>query len=225
MTPNSPATRQMALRWISALFARELTADDVESYRSGDGETLLDTLQSELDCGEAVEPIRSRLNDSQPASDTALDLAGDFAWLFHGVGGPRSAPPHEHDWSEASDGTQMECIDQCLSLMGKCGLGPSPESGETVDHVGTQLELLGYLEEQAVADPNGPWNEYRDTLIREHLDKWLPLFLDACENNDRNGFYAAVAELAGRLLDGALSKASVRRLAANIGQQPTEEES
>ncbi len=218
MPQHSPATRQLTLRWLSALFARELTADDVESYRSGDGKTLLDTLQSELDEGTALEAIRKRLNASQSASDTALDLAGDFAWLFHGVGGPRSAPPHEHDWSEASNGTQMECIDQCLSLMGKCGLGPSPKSGETVDHISIQLEFLGYLEEQAISNPNGPWNEYRDTLIREHLDTWLPLFLNACKNNDRHGFYAAVANLTERLLlESTLSEASVRRLASNIG--------
>ena len=210
-------SRLLALRWISALFARELTPEDVESYRNGEGKRLIALLRKALPDAVELDSIHKFLNSGQTPEATALDLAGAYSWLFHGVGGPKSAPPHQHDWSEQSDGTQMQCIAQCLELMSKCDLGPSKQTDEPVDHVSTQLEFLGYLEEKSASHPDGPWSEYRDSLIRAHLDEWLPLFLTACERNDRHGFYAAVANLTRWLLQDVLTDGSVRKLTANIG--------
>ena len=198
--PINAMDRPLALRWISALFARELTPEEVQSYRTGQGRVLVDELAAAFPDAEELEHIRTILDSPEPPLDAALDLAGAFSWLFHGVGGPKAVPPHQHDWSEMSDGTQMECIDHCTKLMARCGLGPSQESGEPADHISTLLEFMGYLEQQSTTDPEGPWNGYREELIRNHLSPWLPHFLTACERNDRSGLYAALAGLTRRIL-------------------------
>nr|WP_321256565.1 molecular chaperone TorD family protein [uncultured Pseudodesulfovibrio sp.] len=202
---NTMINRPLILTWIATLFARELTLDDVESYRNGKGRVLLDTIAGEIPEAVELERMRSILQGPGTSEDTVLDLAGAFSWLFHGVGGPKAAPTHWHDWSEESDGSQMNCIDTCAELMSRCDLGPALESDESADHVSVQLEFLGYLEARSASDPDGPWSEYHDQLVRDQIDAWLPYFLTACERNDRNGFYAALASFTRRVLSDSLT--------------------
>lgn len=201
---QSTARSPLILRWISRMFARELTSGDLESYRAGEGRAFIEMLQSEYP--EAVELGRiSCILDGPERTDVAaLEFASSFSWLFHGVGGSKAVPPYQHDWSEASDGSQMECIGRCMELMSQCGLGPAHASGEPADHISVQLEFLSYLEEKALSEPDGPWHNCRDQLLREHLSVWLPLFLTACEQNDRNGLYASLAGLTRRFLPNVM---------------------
>ncbi|NDV18662.1 hypothetical protein GO013_04410 [Pseudodesulfovibrio sp. JC047] len=192
--------RPLILRWIAALFARELTVEDVESYRTGEGRELFTVITQDVPDAVELETMRRVLTGPQSSEDVALDLAAAFSWLFHGVGGPKAAPTHWHDWSEASDGSQMACIETCAALMARCGLGPALDSDESADHVSVQLEFLSYLETQMALEPDGPWLGYRDRLVSDQLNAWFPHFLRACEQNDRSGFYAALAGLTRRVM-------------------------
>ncbi|WP_243545853.1 TorD/DmsD family molecular chaperone [Pseudodesulfovibrio tunisiensis] len=197
---STSVNKPLMLRWLSAMFARELTPEDIRSYRSGQGKAFLDAWHDTMPEADELARLEKKLNGPETPEDAALEFASAFSWLFHGVGGPKAAPTHQHDWSEDSDGTQMRCVAQCEQLMAACGIGPSQESGESADHVSTQLEFLGFLEEKSVSEADGPWDEYRARLLREHVQPWLPHFLEACERNDRNGLYSTLARLTRQVL-------------------------
>ncbi|TIH12820.1 hypothetical protein D0S45_16860 [Marinifilum sp. JC120] len=199
-TLNQTEHRILLLRWLSTLFMRELTLKEVENYKNNAGKELLEQFQEAFPEAIELEQIKQLLHNRQPSADTTLDFASAFSWLFHGVGGPKSAPPHQHAWSEASDGTQMQCIDQCLKLMAECKMGLEPCCTEPADHAAIQLEFLAYLEENSYLNPDKSWDEYHEKFIRDHINVWFPQFLNACENNDRSKFYASLASLTRRIL-------------------------
>ena len=88
----SPGERAHVYRWLSGVFAREPSVETLEIYRTPDGRALLDGMESIAPLTPLVDAFRSRISTTgdAPLTTVALDLAGEYARLFLGVGGRRS---------------------------------------------------------------------------------------------------------------------------------------
>lgn len=72
------------------------------------------------------------------------------------------------------------------------------ETDEMPDHIAVELEFLNYLEQLL------PMNEDARSdflFLINHLRSWTPAFFKEIEKHDMSGFYIAVSQAAGKILN------------------------
>lgn len=184
----TPAERADVYRWLSGLFAREPAPESLLFYRSAEGEALLEGLGGI----EALEPvvlaIRARISRATEPdlAPIALEIAGEFARLFLGVGGRYSAPPYQSFYVNA-DGrlmqhTAAEMQEELRHLDVRLGDG----FFDLPDHIAVQLAVMAELTQTADIAKQAEYLEHR-------LLGWIGKFRDRCVAANRAGFYAAAA--------------------------------
>jgi TorA maturation chaperone TorD len=187
------ASRSRVYSLLSALFLKEATPD------------LLAVLTGE-EVAEALWELGSDmgriLHGPQPA-DLLEELAEEYAALFIVPGG---LPPYEsvrlHGMLNQKPAWETE------EFYRRCGLVIREESGILPDHLGMELEFMGYLagkeadarlnrEEQAA----GQWLGLQSEFFREHLDGWAFGFLEDLRRYAAHPFYKEIGSLTARFLE------------------------
>ena len=176
------------LLWLSGIYAHELSAEQIAFFRSDEGEAFLDWLSQLSREPDAVAQIRSALAAPVEESSLAIDLAGEYASLFLGVGNRMNCLPYEAMWRGESRlwGASTKRVDALLESHGLKNDTPEPS-----DHIAVQLQLMAHLVSGGSVDA---------AMLKSQLAEWAPAFCDSVQTHDSRGFYAGVAAVTRSLL-------------------------
>lgn len=183
--------------WLSSLFFKELTEQDIAHYHSVEIRTFLTALADEESLAMEVKSLIDALNRLQDRQDAQLELAADFCDLF--LKSDRdSALPYASVYTDKGllNGKPAQLMRELLSHY---NVNVDPNLNEPADHLAIQLDFLAHL---VISNtPNQEGSEVNSALktqsdfITQHLLSWLPLFVERCTQFDAFGFYAAAARL------------------------------
>jgi len=194
-------TRISIYRWLSTLFAKEIDPKTLDEYRQGAGVNFLKSLSTISAFTPGVRALQDLMEQETATGDLALELAGDFGFLFLGSGGQQSVPPYESVYTSHNGTMFQEAEQQTRRILEKYGLGVCKNVREPADHIAVQLELMAHLFElsakSAVTDDDqaNTLKIEQKTFLEDHLLNWVPVFCANCVKNDPGGFYAALAQL------------------------------
>lgn len=180
------AERADVYRWFSGLFALEPTPETLSFYGSAEGEALLEGLGGVAELEPAVDAIRARISGAtEPKLEAiALDLAAEFARLFLGAGGRRSAPPHQSFYASAEGRLMQHTAAQMQEELRLLDVRLADGFFDLPDHIAVQLAVMAELAQTAETA------KQVDYLERRLLD-WIGEFRDRCVAAAPSGFYAA----------------------------------
>lgn len=184
--------------WLSSLFAKELTAEELTSYHSVEIRAFLTGLGENDTLKPAVNSLVDALNRLQNREDAQLELASDFCELFL-KSDKYGALPYASIYLDKSGLLNAEPAREMEKIMAKHGVGVNEDLKEPADHIAIELDFLGNLiirsneleqerhMEEAFAE--------QKAFINNQLQPWIPTFASKCKENDEFGFYASVAML------------------------------
>lgn len=184
--------------WLARVFAREPSPDALAAYRDGEGRRFLLDLAGAAALEDEMAAFLGRADGDDAPEELAFTLAGAYARLFLGAGGPSAVPPYESVYTSPEGRLFQRAATEMEALLGEHGLsvGGAPEPA---DHIAVELEFLARLTTEAAAG-DAAAAARRRRLLDEHLLVWAPRFCALCIERDRSGHYAGAA----RLLDGLL---------------------
>ena len=199
---ESASMNTLLYRWFARLFGHELDAETLALYQSGPGRAVIEDLAGHPTYAAGATRLAERLGrlDSDPSP--VLTLAAAYGRLFHGGGGRAAVAPYESVYEDDRGATHGKAWRRMQALLGALALEPPTSFREPADHVAIELSVMATLSERAEAgaDDAGEAAAQRDRFLAEHLLPWVPRFCAATIEADRDGFYAAAAELlAGHL--------------------------
>lgn len=184
--------------WLSSVFARELTEQDLEAYQSADIRSFLAGLGENTSLKPSVDLLVDALNRLQDRQDAQLELAADFCGLFL-MSDKSGALPYASIYIGESGLLNDKPAQEMEMLMQQKGIALQEGLKEPADHVALELDFLGNMiirsnELERLDHINDALLEQK-AFIEKHLLSWLPKFSDKCKQQDEFGFYAAVATL------------------------------
>ncbi|MBT3175954.1 MAG: molecular chaperone TorD [Desulfobacula sp.] len=194
-------TRVSIYRWLSTLFAREIDPETLDEYQQGAGELFLKELSTIPALTSVVKALEEQIGQKNGTADHALELAGNFGFLFLGGGGQQSVPPYESVYTSKKGTLFQKAEQQTRRILEEHGLGVLKDVREPADHIAIQLELMAHLDEistKAASTDTEHADELRKqqkTFLEDHLLNWVPVFCANCVERDPGGFYAALAQL------------------------------
>lgn len=184
--------------WLSSLFAKELTQQELDKYQSVEIRSFLSGLGENPSLEAPINTLIDGLNRLQTREDAQLELSADFCDLFlksdkHG------ALPYASMYIGESGLLNDKPANDMAELLKKHNVAVSEDLNEPADHLAIELDFLGNLiirsnELESEAHINNALLEQADYL-NQHLMTWLPQFEKKCHEYDEFGFYAAVATL------------------------------
>ncbi|MBW3696614.1 molecular chaperone TorD [Vibrio sp. T187] len=184
--------------WLSSLFAKELTQEELDNYHSVEIRSFLSGLGENDTLKPSVDSLVDALNRLQTREDAQLELAADFCDLFlksdkHGALPYASMYIGESKLLNGKPAQEME------KIMAQHGVGVNEDLKEPADHLAIELDFLGNLiirsnELEQERHMEDAFIEQK-TFIVEQLQSWLPQFQAKCSEFDTFGFYSSVASL------------------------------
>ncbi|MEF2507011.1 molecular chaperone TorD [Vibrio mimicus] len=184
--------------WLSSLFIKELSEQDITHYHSAEIRTFLSGLADEESLADDVRSLIDALNRLQDRQDAQLELAADFCDLF--LKSDRdSALPYASVYTDRGllNGKPAQ---QMRELLAAHEVKVDQNLNEPADHLAIQLDFLAHLVISTnQLEQNSEVNaalQVQSDFISQHLLTWLPVFVERCTQFDTFGLYAAVARLA-----------------------------
>ncbi|MGF1687031.1 molecular chaperone TorD [Photobacterium japonica] len=184
--------------WMSSLFARELTEQDIEQYQNGEMVTFLSGLAMTAALKAPVEHFRDALKRLDVRDDAQLELAADFCGLF--LSTPKSgALPYASMYVGKSGLMNDKPAQDMQALMETYNIAQRKEFNEPADHLAVELDFMGNLiimaNQCASVDDAETLMQAQLAFINAMLLNWLPQFTAKANEHDKFGFYAAAAEV------------------------------
>ncbi|EGQ7642496.1 molecular chaperone TorD [Vibrio cholerae] len=184
--------------WLSSLFFKELSEQDIARYHSAEVRTFLSGLADEQSLNREVKHLVEALNRLQDRQDAQLELAADFCDLF--LKSDRdSALPYASVYTDKGllNGKPAQ---QMRELLGAHGVKVEQNLNEPEDHLVIQLDFLAHLAISANQIEHSAQLslalQAQSDFISQHLLTWLPAFAERCTQFDAFGLYSAAARLA-----------------------------
>lgn len=184
--------------WLSSLFFKELSEQDIARYHSAEVRTFLSGLADEQSLSREVKHLVEALNRLQDRQDAQLELAADFCDLF--LKSDRdSALPYASVYTDKGllNGKPAQ---QMRELLGAHGVKVEQNLNEPEDHLAIQLDFLAHLAISANQIEHSAQLslalQAQSDFISQHLLTWLPAFAERCTQFDAFGLYSAAARLA-----------------------------
>ena len=190
------AERCLIYRWLAGVFAREPTAEALAQYRTDEGRVLLASLARHAALAPLAGAIERRVEGDEALDGIALDLAGAYAQLFHGVAGRRSVPPYESAYTSDRGLLFQEPTQAAEAVLAELDVGVDSGFREPADHIAVLLAIMAEMSARAVAEQaeEPAWTDRQRAFLGTRLAPWTAAFRDDCATADRTGFYAAAAE-------------------------------
>lgn len=184
--------------WLSSLFAKELTTEEIEAYHSHEIRSFLAGLGENDGLKPAVDKLIDALNRLQDRADAHLELAADFCELFLTTD-KTGALPYASMYIGESKLLNDKPAKEMAELMQSKGIGVKDGFNEPADHVAIELDFLGNMiirsnELEKLEHINDALLEQK-AFIETYLLSWFPQFSEKCVKLDDFGFYGAVTEL------------------------------
>ncbi|EIF2258849.1 molecular chaperone TorD [Vibrio cholerae] len=184
--------------WLSSLFFKELSEQDIAHYHSAEVRTFLSGLADEQSLSREVKHLVEALNRLQDRQDAQLELAADFCDLF--LKSDRdSALPYASVYADQGllNGKPAQ---QMRELLRAHGVKVEQNLNEPEDHLAIQLDFLAHLAISANQIEHSAQLslalQAQSDFISQHLLTWLPAFAERCTQFDAFGLYSAAARLA-----------------------------
>lgn len=184
--------------WLSSLFARELTEDELTAYHTAEIRGFISGLGENPQLTEATSALINSLNQLQDRADVQLELSADFCGLFLATA-KNAALPYASLYIGTEgllNGKPALAMEQ---LMKDKDITKQEGFNEPADHLALELDFLGNLIVRSNEIDNE--NDFELALleqkqfIEQHMLTWVPSFNAKCRQFDEFGFYAAVAQL------------------------------
>ncbi|NLS11299.1 molecular chaperone TorD [Vibrio sp. SM6] len=184
--------------WLSSLFVKELSEEDIARYQSVEIRTFLSGLGNNEQLKTAIDAMIDALNRLQDRSDAQLELAADFCDLFLKTA-KDGALPYASIYATESGLLNGQPAREMETYLSEFGVEVTRELNEPADHLSIELDLLGNMiirsnELEQERHMEEAFSQQFD-FINHVLLTWLPKFNQACQATDRFGFYAAASAL------------------------------
>lgn len=183
--------------WLSSLLARELTAEQLDSYFKSDIQNFLSELGATPELSSSITQIKNSISALQLREDAQLELSADFCGLF--LTTPKSAAlPYAsiyRDKEQQLNGQPAREMDEWLN---RFDIAQKSDFNEPTDHIAIQLDFLGnliLLSNQCDDESQFEALMQQQLLfINTQLLSWFPAFNSDCSSRDEFGFYASITE-------------------------------
>lgn len=184
--------------WLSSIFAKELTENDLEAYHSAEIRSFLTGLSENTVLKPSVDKLVEALNRLQDRQDPQLELAADFCGLFLTTD-KAGALPYASIYIGESGLLNDKPAQEMQKLMLSHGVDVKEGLNEPADHIALELDFLGNMiirsnELEKLEHIDAALLEQKE-FIETYLLSWLPQFSEKCSKFDPFGFYASVAKL------------------------------
>lgn len=184
--------------WLSSLFARELTIEEIEAYHSQEIRSFLSGLGENETLKPAVDKLVDALNRLKDREDAQLELAADFCELFLTTD-KTGALPYASMYIGKEKLLNDKPAQEMAELMAQKGIAVQDGFNEPADHIAIELDFLGNMiirsnELEKLEHINEALLEQK-AFIEKYLLSWFPQFSARCVEKDEFGLYASVSEL------------------------------
>ncbi|NRF14180.1 molecular chaperone TorD [Vibrio coralliilyticus] len=184
--------------WLSSLYAKELTEDNLQQYHSAEIRSFLTGLGENSHLKPAIERVIDALNRLMDRDDAQLELAADFCDLFL-KSDKDSALPYASMYIGKSGLLNDQPATDMEKLMAEHGIEVEKGLNEPADHIAIELDFLGNLiirsnELEQDRHMEEAFSE-QEQFIQQQLLSWIPQFSKKCQALDEFGFYSAVSLL------------------------------
>lgn len=184
--------------WLSSLFARELTPEEIEAYQSHEIRAFLTGLGENENLKPSINRLIHALNRLQDREDAHLELAADFCELFLTTD-TTGALPYASMYIGKAKLLNDQPAKDMETLMQSKGIDVKEGFNEPADHVAIELDFLGNMiirsnELEKLDHINEALLEQKE-FIESYLLSWLPQFSEKCIKLDEFGFYSSVTEV------------------------------
>ncbi|CAH8195339.1 MULTISPECIES: molecular chaperone TorD [Vibrio] len=184
--------------WLSSLFVKELTEQELEQYHTQAIRSFLTGLGDNQTLKPAIDKLVDALNRLMDREDAQLELAADFCDVFL-KSNKDSALPYASIYIGQSGLLNAEPAKAMTELMASHNIAVSTSLNEPADHIAIELDFLGNLiirsneleQEQHLDQAFVEQYEF----IQQHILSWVPQFSLRCQQIDQFGFYSALTEL------------------------------
>ncbi|EXI61419.1 hypothetical protein MHD_09085 [Mannheimia granulomatis] len=176
--------RQFTYRWFNAMFARELSDEQLNALQAGQFDDFFAFLR-ELGLNEEVARFQAELTACKQLEFPRLELAADFAQLFL-LDGKQSAIPYASAYlGECELTAHLAEMDRLLAYF---SLQINRETKEPSDHISVYLNLLDKLLEQST-------DEEVQCFLQTQL-QWLSLWVEKARRvSTKTAFYQSLLQL------------------------------
>ena len=130
--------------WLSSLYAKELTEDNLQQYHSAEIRSFLTGLGENSHLKPAIERVIDALNRLMDRDDAQLELAADFCDLFL-KSDKESALPYASMYIGKSGLLNDQPATDMEKLMAEHGIEVEKGLNEPADHIAIELDFLGNL--------------------------------------------------------------------------------
>ncbi|MGB0937738.1 MAG: molecular chaperone TorD [Colwellia sp.] len=191
---NEHQARAMIYHFLSSLFAKEVSKEQIQQLTSLQGQSFLDSLANEPELQEHIESLRTKL--ALLNNETSiLELAADFCGLFL-METRTSVSPYAGQYLNGSylkptkKQTPLfgDMHQQMLAFLTDDKVQLHQDFPEPADHIAVILAYISHLTKTASLD-----NQLM--FLNKYTISWFINFNKQVTKNDQNGFYAIVANL------------------------------
>lgn len=184
--------------WLSSLFAKELTQEELDKYQRMEIRAFLTGLSENDALRPSVNAFVDALNRLVDRQDAQLELAADFCDLFLKTA-KHGALPYASIYLTKDGLLNGEPAQKMDAWLKKHGVQVNQQLNEPADHLAIMLDFLGNLiirsneleqdrhMEEAFIEQNA--------FIQEMLLSWLPSFSQRAAEYDEFGFYNSAIKL------------------------------
>ncbi|MEZ8195543.1 molecular chaperone TorD [Vibrio cortegadensis] len=184
--------------WLSSLFAKELTQQELDSYHSQEIRTFLTGLGENETLKPSIDKLVDALNRLQNREDAQLELSADYCDLFL-KSDKNAALPYASMYIGKQGLLNDVPAQEMAALMSKHCIAVSESLNEPADHIAIELDFFGNLiirsneleQEKHLDDALIE----QESFIQTHILSWIPQFSAKCDQYDEFGFYASVAQV------------------------------
>ncbi len=179
-------TRQNMYRFLSNLYLFEVDEAQLRALK----EISFPTACLNEDMQEGYEKIVAYLAGKEVSQDTLDELAVDYARIFlsAGVAQGKAAFPYESVYTSKQHLIMQEAGGSVAALYATKGLEPRQDMYRVPeDHVGLLLEYMAIICGEDVKE--------QQDFLQNHLNNWVPAFVQDVNKYASTDFYKGVAKL------------------------------
>ncbi|MCK9236953.1 MAG: molecular chaperone TorD family protein [Thiopseudomonas sp.] len=175
--------------WLSELFGAPATTEHITQIATSQAQESLQWIGEQLNASAQIQALNAILTRDHPAP-LAVHLQRRYTTLFEGIFKHRAVLPYESAWR----GGDL-AIAEMKAVLRALDVHVDKNYHEPADHLAIELAALSV----ALRD-----EQYRQAAeLVERLEGWVPSFSTALHLQDKDGFYAAAADLLLALLHNA----------------------
>ena len=182
--------------FLSTLFAKELSQEQLSALTTGEGAQFLTQLAATPEFQPAIAQMQNALGQLTPNNQAALELSAEFTSAFL-MDFKQSAPPYASVYISEDHLLMQQPHQAMLQQLTNLGMSVDSNFQEPADHIAIQLDCMGNLILQAIENPNADALIAQRSFMTQHLLNWIDLFaahIAKLPTSSSGAFYPAVVQ-------------------------------